>query len=87
MSDAIPQDQFPPWRAKIAPPMSRAALALGQIEEAIGALDEGGPDCRQQASACLQIARLLLLEAHRAADAVRAPPALLTPITDEEAGT
>ena len=41
------------------------ALALGQVEEAMGVLDDGAPDCRQRAVEALVRARNFLLQAMR----------------------
>jgi hypothetical protein len=57
------------------------ALALGQIEEAMGMIEEGN---RSGALLALAVARALL-EAATAAVAARVPVAHHAPITDEEA--
>jgi hypothetical protein len=67
------------------PDSSSIALALGQVEEAMGALDDGLPDCRPRAVEALVRARNLLLQATASA-AARVPIAHYTPISEEKAG-
>lgn len=83
MSDAIPPDQFPPWRGRYVPHVDdNLALGIGQVEEAMGALDDND---RQGACEALVRARQFLLRAAELA-ASRVPLAHYAPITDEEAG-
>jgi hypothetical protein len=50
MSCAIPPGQFPEWKkGKFVPDMSSIAMARGQVEEAMGALDDND---RQGACTC-----------------------------------
>lgn len=59
------------------------ALALGQVEEAMGILDDGRDDCCQRSCEALVRARNFLLQAITA-DAARVPLAHYGPITAEE---
>jgi hypothetical protein len=63
--------------------MKNIALALGQIEEAMGLLDDGFPNYRLRAAEVLMRTRRLLLQA-AAEDDARVPLAHYTPITAEE---
>jgi hypothetical protein len=63
--------------------MKNIALALGQIEEAMGLLDDGFPNYRLRAAEVLMRARRFLLQA-AAEDDARVLVALHTPITARE---
>ena len=82
MSCAIPPVQFPPWKGAPMADMTNIVLALGQVEEAMGALDDGAPECRQRAVEASVRARNFLLQVIAQQETVGVQPGGLGMISD-----